>query len=417
MQIQEIATPAGLHAWLVEEHGLPIVFVEMFWRAGATSEAAHLGGLAYMLSGLLDEGAGDLDSEAFQKRLADLNIELSFHASRDSFSVSLKTLEENLDQAFELMSLALTAPRFDTDAVERVRAQLLASLRQDAKDPETIASRAWFAAAFPGHAYGRSPRGTPETIEAIQPADLRDWLGRALARDNIGIAVVGAISPQRLQALLDKSLAHLPAESSVSVPAQTRFQAQGGSQTIDFPNPQSVIRFGHGGPLRQDEDFIPAYVMNYILGGGSLVSRLGDEVREKRGLAYSVYSFLYPLDQAGLFIGSVATENARAGQAIAQIRDEIARLRDHGVTEEDLAAAKAYLTGSYPLRFDSSEKIAGQLSGIQRQRLGIDYVETRNSLIEAVTREDVQRAARAHLHLDSLLAIIVGQPEGINPPE
>ena len=417
MQIQEIATPAGLQAWLVEEHALPIVFVEMFWRAGATSDPAHLSGLAFMLSALLDEGAGDMDSEAFQKRLADLNIELFFHASRDNFSVSLKTLEENLDQAFELMSLALTAPRFDADAVERVRAQIVATLRQDTKDPDIIASRAWFAAAFPGHAYGRPLRGTPETIEAIQTADLRDWLGRALARDNIGIAVVGAVAPQRLQALLDKSLAGLPAAADVSLPAETRFQAQGGSEVIAFPNPQSVIRFGHSGPLRQDEDFIPAYVMNYILGGGSLVSRLGDEVREKRGLAYSVYSFLYPLAHAGLFLGSVATENARAGQAIAQIRDEIARLRDHGVTEEELAAAKAYLTGSYPLRFDSSEKIAGQLSGIQRQRLGIDYIETRNSLIEAVTREDVQRVARAHLHLDSLLAIIVGQPESFDPPE
>ena len=258
MQIEEIKTPGGIEAWLVEQHGLPIVFVEIFWRAGAASEPAHLGGLAYMLSGLLDEGAGQLDSEAFQKRLADLNIELDFHASRDNFSVSVKTLEENLDQAFELLSLALSQPRFDADAVERVRAQLLSSLSQDAKDPEAIASRAWFAAAFPDHPYGRPTRGTPETVAAIQAADLRDWLGRALARDNIGISVVGAITPERLQTLLDRALGALPAASSAPVPEPTRFQAPPGRQVIPFPNPQSVIRFGHAGPLRSDEDFIAA---------------------------------------------------------------------------------------------------------------------------------------------------------------
>ena len=411
MEVQQIATPSGMEAWLVEEHGLPIVFLEVFWRAGAASESAELSGLAYMLSGLLDEGAGDFDSEEFQKRLADLNVDIDFYASKDFFSVSMKTLEENLDEAFALLSLALTQPRFDEEALERVRAQILASLKQESQEPEILASRAWFAAAFPEHAYGRPTRGTPESVAAIQASDLRDWLVSALARDNIGISAVGDIAAERLVPLLEKTFAGLPERATISIPGAADFHAAGHMQVIDYPNPQSVIRFGHGGPKREDDDFIPAYVMNYILGGGVLVSRLGDELREKRGLAYSVYSYLYPLDHAGLFLGSIATENARAGQALEQIRHEITRLRNEGVSEEELENAKTYLVGSFPLRFDSSEKIAEQLALIQREELGIDYIERRNNLIQAVTREDIRAAAQRFLHPEQLSVVLVGEPE------
>lgn len=413
MEIQKINIPTAgtsMEAWLVEEHALPIVFLEIFWRAGSAGEEARLGGLVYMLSGMLDEGAGPLDSEAFQKRLADLNIEMEFHASRETFHASVKTLEENLDEAMELLTLALHEPRFDESAMERVRAQILAGLRDDSKNPDVMASRAWFAAAFPGHPYGRPRQGSEESVAAITSDDLRDWMRRALARDNIGIAVVGAITPERARDLLADALGRLPAASEVVATEETGFAAAGVQELILHPNPQTVIRFGHGGIKRKDEDFIAAYVMNHILGGSALVSRLGDEVREKRGLAYSVHSWLYPLDHAGVFLGAVATENSRAGEALAQIKEEMRRLRDEGVSAEELESAKTHLSGSYPLRFDSSEGIAGQLSGLQRQELDAGYIARRNDLIRAVTVEDIRRVARRILDPDELLVVLVGEP-------
>lgn len=416
MEIQRVPIVGDTEAWLVEEHGLPIVFVEIFWRAGAASEAEQLPGLVYMLSGLLDEGAGDLDSAAFQERLEDLNIELGFQATKDTFFVSVKTLEENLDEAFSLLSLALTKPRFDDEAVARVRAQILAGLKQESQEPEIRAARAWSAAAFPGHPYGRPLRGTPESIQAIQVADLRDWLGRALAWDNMGIAAVGNITADRLAQGLGKSLADLPSTSDIRPPEETRFQAAGHMEVISHSNPQSVIRFGHGGIKRQDPDFIPAYVMNQILGGGVLVSRLGDEVREKRGLAYSVYTYLHPLDHASLFVGSLATENTRAGEALEQVKSELVRMRNDGVSEDELKDSKAYLIGSYPLRFDSSEKIAEQLAHIQREGLGINYIEKRNGMIEEVSRDDILNVARRLLNPEQLSVVLVGEPQLADTP-
>ena len=416
MEIQRITTPSGIEAWLVEEHGLPIVFVEIFWRAGSSSEASGLEGLAYMLSGMLDEGAGDLDSEAFQKRLADLNIGLGFNASKDFFSVHVKTLEENLDEAIELLRLALTQPRFDDEDLERVRAQILASLKLNLQDPEIIASRAWISAAFAGHPYARSVRGTAETVQAIQADDLRDWMSRALARDNIGITVVGDVTPERLTGLLEKTLAELPENANVAIPEATSFQAPGRVEVIDYPNPQSVVQFGHGGLSRDDPDFIAAYVMNHVLGGSVLISRLGEGVREKRGLAYSIYSYLHRFEHANLFSGYLATGNASVGEALKQVRLEIDRMQKEGVSQEELDNAKTYLIGSYPLRFDSSEKIVSQLSYMQREGLGIDYIDNRNSLIESVTRDDVLRAAQRFLDSEKLLVVVVGEPELSSAP-
>ncbi|MCY4032465.1 MAG: pitrilysin family protein [Hyphomicrobiales bacterium] len=416
MEIQRITTPGGIEAWLVEEHSLPIVFVEMYWRAGSSSEASSLEGLAYMLSGMLDEGAGDLDSEAFQKRIADLNIGFAFNASKDFFSVHVRTLEENLDETMELLRLALTQPHFDEEALERVRAQILASLKQNLQDPETIAARTWFSTAFAGHPYARSTRGTPETVQAIQADDLRDWMSRALARDNITVTAVGDVTPERLSRLLEKTLSGLPENANVAIPEATSFQAPGRVEVIDYPNPQSVIQFGHSGLHRDDPDFIAAYVMNHVLGGSVLISRLGEEVREKRGLAYSVYSYLQPLEQADLFSGYLATGNASAGKALEQVRLEIARMQKEGVSQEELDNAKTYLIGSYPLRFDSSEKIVSQLSYIQREGLGIDYVDKRNALIESITRDDILRVAQRLLDPEELLVVVVGEPELSSAP-
>jgi len=411
--IQRVQTPAGAEAWLVEENTVPVVAVELAFKGGAAQDPAGKAGLAHLMSALLDEGAGDLDSEAFQQTLEDKAIELNFSSNRDGVTASLRTLPENIDEAFRLLGLALAKPRFETADVDRMRGQLSAQIRRAALDPDDMAGRTFFSEAFPGHPYGVPPRGTVESLGAIGRADLVAGHARLIARDNVAIGVVGAITPERLAGLIDGVLSGLPAKAGL-VPVPTVQPAGvGRTEVVELDVPQTSIIFGRAGPLRNDDDFIPAYVVNHILGGGSFSSRLFTEVREKRGLAYGVYSYLAPYDHAGMVLGGVATRNDRAGQSVDLIRAEIARIAKDGPTAEELASAKKYLIGSYALRFDTSAKIANQLVQLQLDDLGIDYITRRNALVEAITPEQVKTAAAKLFGDGSLLIIAVGKPQGL----
>jgi zinc protease len=410
--IERVVSPGGIEAWLVTERSVPLIALNFAFVGGSTQDPAGKEGLANMLSSLLDEGAGDLDAQAFQRRLEETSVKLSFSASRDNFTGEMRTLTKNRADGFELLRLALSAPRFDQEPVERVRAQIEARLRSERSDPETIASREWFLLAFPDHPYGRPPQGTLETVARITSADLKDLAGRLFARDNLKVAVVGDIDAATLAQLLDQVFGSLPARADLVAVPETEPKNLGALRVFELNVPQSVIQFGGQGLKRKDEDFIPAFVLNHILGGGSFSSRLYTEVREKRGLAYSVYSYLAPLDRAGLFLGGTATQNARAAESLSIIQDEIRRLAVEGPTADELEKAKRFLIGSYPLRFDTSAKIAGQLVQIQLDELGIGYIDRRNSLIEAVTAEDIRRVADRMLTAD-LLVTVVGKPDGI----
>jgi zinc protease len=364
-----------------------------------------------MTAGLLDEGAGPYDSQAFRGELEDNAIRLSFDADRDGFSGELKTLTEKRGHAFELLRLALTAPRFDAEPVERIRGQILADLRRRETDPDYLASRAWFAAAFPGHPYARPTRGLPETIEAIGAEDCRGFVAARLARDNLAVGVAGDITPEELGPLLDATFGGLPATAHPpEVPAV--LPKVGATEVVRMAIPQSVVTFGHGGIARQDPDYYAAYVANYILGGGGFSSRLIEEVREKRGLAYSVYSYLYDLDSAPIWIGGVATNNQKVAESIALVRHEVARMAKGEIGETDLANARTYLTGSFPLRLTSNDQIAKAMVGMLIDDLGRDYLERRNDYIAAVTLDDVRRVA-ARLFSGELLVAVVGNPEGL----
>lgn len=413
MTIQEVRSPGGVEAWLVENHTIPIISMRFAMAGGSAQDPAPKLGLVNMLSSLLDEGAGDLDSQAFQRRMRDLNMKMSFDASLDNFSGTFQTLTENRDAGFEMLRLALNEPRFDAGPVERVRSQILVSIARKAQDPDDVAANAWMRLAFVDHVYSRPTDGTQDTVRAITPADLADMARRLFARKGLKIAVVGDIDAPTLGALLDKVFGGLPVETSLAAVPETAVSSGPAQEIIDMNIPQSVIQFGHAGLKRSDADFVPAFILNYILGGGGFNSRLTSEVREKRGLAYSVYSYLSPLDHAGLFLGGAATRNDRVGQSLDIIRAELERMAAQGPTAEELANAKTYLTGSYALRFDSSAKIAGQLLGIQLEHLGRDYVDKRNGLIEAVTIEDIKRVAARLLRPGQLIVTIVGRPEGL----
>ncbi|HJW79019.1 MAG TPA: pitrilysin family protein, partial [Beijerinckiaceae bacterium] len=361
----------------------------------------------------LDEGAGAYSSDAFQERLAARAIELSFNAGPDAVGGSLKTLVRHADEAFALLRLALASPRFDEDAIERVRAQTIAGLRYQQNDPGVMASRRFFAEAFPGHPYGHPTSGTIESVAAITRQDIRDLHARVIADGREKIAAVGAIDPERLAGTLDGVFGALPhADAAAPLPA-AEVAGRGTRHVVDIDVPQSVIRFGTDGLSWRDPDFIAAYVLNHILGGGAFTSRLFQEVREKRGLAYSVGTSLVSYRGASMTWGYTATKNERVPECLAVIEAEILRLKTDGPSDEELAKAKDYLTGSYALGFDTSTKIAHQLAQVAFEGLGIDYIARRNSLVAAVTQADIARAAERTLGDGKLLVVVAGRPVGL----
>ena len=412
-EIQRVVSPGGIEAWLVTERSVPLISMSFAFRGGTAQDPDGREGLAQATAALLDEGAGELDAEAYQRRLEDSAARLTFNAMRDNFSGELRTLTRNRDEAFELLRLAVNEPRFDEEAVERIRAQLLARLRNRLTDPDELAARAWSAAAFPGHPYGRPSAGTLESLAAIGRADLQDYKRRVFARANLKVAVVGDIDAATLAPLLDRIFGALPAEPELRVIPETAVRNAGERRVTELDVPQTVIQFGGPGLKRRDPDFMAAFVVNHILGGGSFTSRLYDEIREKRGLAYSVHTSLAPLRHTAAFVGGTATQNARAAESLELIAKEVRRMGEQGPTAEELTAAKSFLTGSYALRFDTSSKIASQLVQIQLDELGIDYIDRRNKEIEAVTLDDARRVAKRLFGDGRLLSIVIGKPAGL----
>ncbi|MBS4082154.1 MAG: insulinase family protein [Rhizobiales bacterium] len=409
-KIERIKTPAGIEVWFVRDDTLPILSVNFAFNGGASQDPADRAGLAYMTAALLDEGAGDLDAKAFQERLEGRAITLSFKADRDAFRGSVRVLSEHREEAFELLRLALTAPRFDQEAIDRIRASIIAANKRSLNNPDEVAGLRWFASAFPGHPYGRPVKGDENSIGGIERSMLFAYAKKNLARSNLKIAVVGSADSAEISRLVDHVFAKLPAKAELAAIPEAAPQALGTREVIDLNIPQTTIAFGGVGLKRRDPDFMSAFVLNHILGGSSFSSRLYREVREKRGLAYSVYSYLATLDRSGLFMGGTSTRNDRAGEALQIIEQEIVRIAKDGPTPEELTQAKSYLTGSYLLHFDTSAKVAAQLLEIQLEDLGIDYISRRNNMVNAVTANDVRRAAKKFLADSKLLVILVGRP-------
>ncbi|WP_296577287.1 pitrilysin family protein [Phreatobacter sp.] len=412
-RIERVVSPGGIEAWLVRQTHLPILAVSFAFRGGTAQDLPGREGTANLMTALLDEGAGDLDSEAFNGRLQDRAIEVSFSASRDLFSGSLRTLTEHRAEALDLLRLALTRPRFDPAPLERMRQAVLASVRRASTNAGSIASDTFWATAFPGHPYGRRGAGTLDSVAAITAADLSTLHRRLLARDHLKIAVVGDITAAELAPLLDMVFGDLPAKAELTPVPEAVIAGTGERRVIPLDVPQATISFGLPGLKRDDPDFIPAFVLNHILGGSGFSSRLYQEVREKRGLAYSVSSGLAAFDAAGLVTGGTSTRNDRAAESLAVITAELKRLGAEGPTELELEQAKRYLIGSWALRFETSTQIASNLIRLQLDGFQPDYLDRRNGLIDAVSLDDVRRVARRLFGDPKMLVVVVGKPEGM----
>lgn len=413
IEIQEVTSPGGITAWLVEDHSIPFAALELRFRGGTSLDDPDKRGAVYLMSGLIEEGAGDMDARTYARELESLAASFTYNAGDDSVSVSARFLTENRDEVTDLLRTTLLEPRFDEDAVERVKAQILSGLRSDQTDPNDIAGRSFAAMAYGDHPYGSEGKGTLETVAALTRDDVVTAYDSVFAKDRLYVGAVGDITAEELGALLDTLLLDLP-ETGKPIPEKAEVQIEGGVSVVEFDTPQSVALFSQKGIDRDDPDFFAAFVLNHILGGGGFESRLMHEVREKRGLTYGVYSYLAPKDLASVYLGSVSSSNDRIAEAVEVIRDEWARAASEGVTQKELDDAKTYLTGAYPLRFDGNGRIAGIMVGMQMQGLPIDYIATRNDKVNAVTLDEINRVASELLDPDGLHFTIVGKPEGVD---
>ena len=406
VEIQTVKSPGGITALLVEDYTVPLIAVSMAFTGGATQEAPDKEGLTNILSSLLDEGAGDIKSQDFQLKLDELGVELGFSAGYDSFTGRLKTLRSTRNEAFDMLRLALTKPRFDLEPIERMRAAQLSILQNSLKKPNVIAGKAWRKSVFGDHPYARSVGGTIKAVKGLNRDDIVSIHKKLLAKDNLVVGVVGAISAKELAEMLDQVFGDLPDKAELK-PVKEASLAIGGTQKVDLNLPQSIIRVVFNGLKRENKDFYAAYLMNYILGGGSFSSRLYNEIREKRGLAYGVYTYLGTQDHAGFIGGGTATRADRADETIKILLAEVERMAKDGPTKEELEKAKKYITGSYAIsNLDTSGKIASVLVAIQREKLGIDYIDKRADYIAAVTIEDTKRMARELLSTKPTIIIV-----------
>ena len=413
IDIQQITSPGGITAWLVEDHSIPFTALSLMFKGGASLDAPDKRGAVNLMTALLEEGAGERDSVQYAEAVEALGARFGFDVGDDALTVSARMLTENRDQAADLLHQALTRPRFDADAVERVRAQVQSVIRSEATDPQAIASKELARQAWGDHPYATSINGTAATVAALTRDDLVDAAARVMARDRVVIAAAGDIDARDLGLLIDRILGDLPAKGTAPLPEPATLDLTGGVTVIDWDGPQTVVTFAQAGLPISDPDYFAAVVADHILGGGGFSSRLMDQIREKRGLTYGVGTGL----ANGLFgqtwQGGMASANEKVAEAVGLIRSEWDRFARDGVTQAELDNAKTYLTGEYPLRFDGNAKIAGILAGMQLIGLPADYVNTRNSRVEAVTAADVQRVSRRLLHADQIRFVLVGRPQGI----
>jgi zinc protease len=416
-KIQRVVSPGGIEAWLVEDHRIPLMALNLAFRGGTALDPAGKEGLAQMSAALLDEGAGPLDATAFQKELADKSISMSFGADLDNFSGGIKTLTRYRDRAFEMLALALTQPRLDPDAIERIRNEMVTEIATDLGNPGWVARRTLMETLFAGHPYARPPQGSVASIRAVTADDVRGLIKSRFGRDQLLVTAAGDITAAELGPALDRIFAALPEKAApFSVPDVT---AKGAGETITIKReiPQTIITMAEGGMLRSDPDWFAGQIVNYALGGGGFSSRLMEDVRgagSKRGLSYGISSAMTAYRHSGLVFAGGSTRNATAGEVVGIIKTEFGKVDHAGITKTEIEDAKTYITGSFPLSLTSTDRLSALLMQLRVQDLGIDYLDRRDGLINRVTLDDTKRVAARMLDPAKLTTILVGQPEGLD---
>lgn len=411
--IQQFVTPGGVSVWLVEEPSIPILSLRMAWQAGRTNDPEGMEGLTNAMVYHMNEGAGDLEAQAFFKRMEELNMSFSCSASNESTFCNSSMLTENAADSFDMIALAFAEPRFDDGPFERYQREQEVSLQTRETNAQYLASRARIEALYPDHPYARNT--SAESLAAITQDAMRAQKDLLMVQEGMLVTAVGAISPEELAPLIDKAVAGLP-EQSETVEPETVVLAEPAAApiTVELPQPQSLVTFAAPAMTREDPDFYTAVVLNYTFGGGGFESRLMKDLRVEKGLTYGVYTSVSAGDKLQLWSGGGQTKNESAGEFIAAVKANMSKMVEEGMTEQELADAKSYLTGSYPLGFDSNAKIAGNMMGVRLDGLPVDFFDKRNAMVEAVTLDDVNRVAREYLNPENFTFVIVGEPEGLD---
>ena len=416
LDIQSVKSDSGIEIWLVEDHVNPIVSVAFGFKGGSGYDPVGKEGIAQLTSGLLDEGAGDVDSENFQKRLTDRGIDLSFSADLDDFTGRTRFLRDDRDEAAELLRLALSAPRFDEEPVERIRNSQLIDIAEGETDPNTIAGRQMEELMLNGHPYARPSVGTKASVMSITADDLKQFVRQRFVRSRLFVSVVGDVSAAEAKAFVDQAFGKLPQDAALASVLPVAPSKAGRARLVDFPVPQAIVQFAEPGIPRADPDFFPISLVNYVLGGGGFSARLMEEVREKRGLVYGIGTDLWTFDAGGLIAGQFQTDPGKVAQAIDIVRAEWRRMATEGPTQQELDDAKTYLLGYYPRNFTNTMDTAQLLRGLQVEHLGMDYVTRRQKEIAAVTIDDARRAAKRLFDASQLTFVVVGPADQMQLP-
>ena len=413
LDIKTFTTPAGIQVWLVEDHAIPVISLNFSFEGGLAHDPDGKPGVARLVSILLDEGAENMDSQTFQAKLSDNAISMGFTAGRDAFFGELRTITDNRGLAFDLLRAALSAPRFDDDAIERMKNANAAQIKRDIGDPAWLSARTFNGMLFEGHAYALPGYGNLGSMQAITKKDLVNFTKTQFTRDVLQVALAGDISVAEAATLVDKTFGALAAKGTAVDGTTVQPQYAGKTILLPLDAPQTYISIGLPGIPRDDKDWHAAVVMNYILGGGSFDSWLMTEVREKRGLTYGIYSSLQSMLHAALMQVSLSSSNENVAEGLSVIRAQLQRMVDTGPTEQEVKDAKAYLTGSLMLELTSTGDIAQVLNGLQRDNMDAEYINRRNDMLNAITLADVRRVAKRLLKPDTLTTILVGKPDNV----
>ena len=416
LDIQKVKSPNGIEAWLVEDKNLPIISIKFSFKgAGAVNLSTEQQGISQLLSNMLDEGAGDYDSQQFQKALSDHSISLSFGSSRDNFGGSLKFLTREKDKAVELLSLALNKPRFDNEPLERMIQANITRIKSNQGDPNWIAARIFNDRAYENHPYALNSGGTITSLSKITTNDLHNFKNSHLTKDRLHVGVSGNINADELAVLLDKIFNDLP--ETATKPSLQKINIQNKNNIYFYQKdiPQSIIMIAMDSIDELNEDYYSLQILNHIFGASGFGSRLMEQAREKNGLTYGIYSSLNNSEYLDALTISTSTKNETVGQMLDIIKDEMVKIQTD-ITDEEIKKAKDYIIGSMPLSLTNNDSIASILLNIQLKNRPIHYLDDYKKNIMAVTMDDVLNLAQKLLNPDDMLTIIVGNPETLSNP-
>ncbi|MDO8208057.1 MAG: pitrilysin family protein [Gallionella sp.] len=411
--IQHWQSASGAQVLFVEDHDIPMLDVAVSLPAGSRFDTSDKGGVAGLTQGLLDLGAEGLSEDAIATGMADIGAQLAGGLDQDRASLSLRTLSHaaEREQALSIMARVLQHPVFPEAILAREKTRLIAALKEAETRPESIAGRAFQRAVYGTHPYALQVSGEVASVEKIGVQDLNDFYRAHYNANRAVVAIMGDVTRVQAEAIAQQLTGELPASSEPVVLQEVAMHIPASELRIAHPASQSHILIGAPGMSRSDPDYFPLYVGNYILGGGGFVSRLMNEVREKRGLAYSVYSYFMPLKQPGVFQIGLQTKKEQADEALMLVRKTLAEFVAHGPTGKELIAAKQNIVGGFALRIDSNRKILDYLSIIGFYDLPLSYLDDFTGRVERVTALQIRDAFARHIHPEAMATVIVGAPQ------